>query len=87
VRAIAAHEWPILTSAIPSAVLLGLGELGVYGRDTAYTVAIGAAILSLVLWGVAYAREQGYSLAGVLLTGAFNGALGLVVVGLKVAVH
>ena len=87
VRAIAGHEWPILTSAIPSAALLGLGELGVLGRDTAYALAIGAAILSLVLWGVAYAREQGYSLAGVLLTGAFNGALGLVVVGLKVAVH
>ena len=44
-------------------------------------------MVSLVLWGVAYAREQGYGLVGMLVTGLLNGALGVVIVGLKVLVH
>ena len=53
----------------------------------AFWLAIGVGIASLVLWGVAYAREQGYHTMAVALAGALNGLLGLVIVALKVLVH
>ena len=87
VGAITRHEWPILASGIPPAIVLALGTLGLFERDTAYWLAIGVGIASLVFWGVAYAREQGYHTVVVALAGAVNGLLGLVIVGLKVLVH
>jgi hypothetical protein len=86
-NAVARHEWPILGSGFPPAAVLGLGTIGLFGRDTAYAIAIGVGIASLVLWGVAYAREQGYSRGGMLLAGLLNGLLGVLIVGLKVLVH
>jgi hypothetical protein len=87
VGAIARHEWPILASGIPPAIVLALGTIGLFERDTAFWLAIGVGIASLVLWGVAYAREQGYHTMVVALAGALNGLLGLVIVALKVLVH
>ena len=87
VGAIARHEWPILASGIPPAIVLALGTIGLFERDTAFWLAIGVGIASLVLWGVAYAREQGYHMAVVALAGALNGLLGVVIVALKVLVH
>ena len=87
VRGVMAHEWAILVSGVPPAVVLALGALGFYDRATGYAIAIGVGVVSLVLWGVAYAREQGYGLIGILVTGLLNGALGVVIVGLKVLVH
>ena len=87
VGAIARHEWPILASGFPPAIVLALGSIGLLSRDTAYAVAIGVGIASLVVWGVAYAREQGYHTVVVALAGAVNGLLGLVIVALKVLVH
>jgi hypothetical protein len=87
VRGVMTHEWPILVSGVPPAVVLALGSLGFYDRATGYAIAIGVGVLSLVLWGVAYAREQGYGLVGILVAGGLNGLLGVVIVGLKVLVH
>ena len=87
VGAIARHEWPILASGIPPAIVLALGTIGLFERETAFWLAIGAGIASLVFWGVAYAREQGYHTAVVALAGALNGLLGVVIVALKVLVH
>ncbi len=84
---VARHERPILASGLPPAAVLALGTIGIFERDTAYAVAIGIGVLSLVLWGVAYAREQGYGLVGMLVAGLLNGLLGFLIVGLKVVVH
>jgi len=87
VGAIARHEWPILASGIPPAIVLALGTIGLFERETAFWLAIGVGIASLVFWGVAYAREQGYHTVVVALAGALNGLLGVVIVALKVLVH
>ncbi len=87
IRRVARYEWPILASGFPPAIVLALGTMGLFERNTAYAVAIGTGIAALVLWGFAYAREQGYGLAGRLLAAGTTGALGLVIVALKVLVH
>lgn len=87
VHRVARYEWPILASGIPPAAALALGTIGLFERDTSYAVAIGIGIGALVFWGFAYAREQAYGLTGQLLAAGTTGALGLVVVALKVLVH
>ena len=87
VRSVARHERPILGSGIPPAAVLGLGTIGLFERDTAYAIAIGVGVASLVFWGVAYAHEQGYGRGGMLIAGLLNGLLGVLIVGLKVLVH
>jgi hypothetical protein len=90
-RAIAAHvareELPIVEAAIPPAVPLLLGTIGVLSRDAATWTAIVLGLLELFAWGLAVARALERRGLSALLLGCFNVALGGAMVLLKVLVH
>jgi hypothetical protein len=81
------HEWPIMQAAGPAVILMVLAMLDVLETNTAIDVAIGIGVLSLFGWGFAAGRRSRDTLRGQLLAGALSGALGLVIVGLKIAIH
>ena len=81
------HEWPIVTAALPSAVLVALAALGLYSTDTALWVALGVNIVLLFVWGAGLRELSGGTLAEMLGAGASTAALGLILVLLKVLVH
>jgi hypothetical protein len=86
VRRLSGEEWPLVQAgALPILILL-LAETGLYGRDTAFAVAMWSGVAALFFWGVVYARYEGSGVAGALASGTFNAALGLIVVALKVIV-
>lgn len=81
------HEWPIMQAAGPAVIFMVLAMLDVLETTTAIDVAIGIGVLSLFGWGFAAGRRSRDTLRGQLLAGALSGALGLVIVGLKIAIH
>ena len=48
-------------------------------------MAVGVA--ALFGWGVVFARREGHGLAGIIAAASLNAAVGLVIIGLKVAVR
>ena len=44
-------------------------------------------IAALVGWGVVFSRKEGHGLVGIIVAATLNAAVGLVIVGLKVAVR
>jgi hypothetical protein len=87
IRAVMRSEWPIVEAAFLPVLGLLLGVLSIVSDDTAVYIAIGAGVVELFGWGFAAGRKLGLSTRGTLLAGTVNGALGLVIVGLKVIVH
>jgi hypothetical protein len=87
VRAAAIHEWPLVEAALLPVIALLLGVIGIVGRDTAVSIAIGAGVVELFAWGIAAGRMLKLSLGKTIGVGVANGALGLLMVGLKVLVH
>ncbi len=86
VRQLAREEWPLVQAGILPALILLLGAAGLYGRDTAFTIAMWSGVAILFFWGALYARQEGAGPAGMLLSGVFNSALGLVIVVMKALV-
>jgi hypothetical protein len=87
VRAAALHEWPLVEAAVLPVMALLLGVIGLVQRDTAVSIAIGVGVLELFAWGIAAGRRAQLSLKATIGVGVANGALGLLMVGLKVLVH
>jgi hypothetical protein len=87
IGAVVAAEWPMLETAIPTIVILLLGIIGVFSRNTTVTLAVGAGVITLCLWGLVFGRSAGESWPSAALSAAINGALGLVIVALKAIVH
>jgi hypothetical protein len=83
---LAGEEWPLVQAGALPAFLLLLGSTGLYGRDTAFAVAMWSGVAALFVWGIIFARHEGQGVAGTVLSGTFNAALGLIVVALKVLV-
>ena len=83
---IAGAEAPMLTAALPPALMLGAARIGLMSVDQAISLALAVSIVQLFLWGLAVGRalDRGWRVA--LLAAAIDGALGLVLVGLKVIV-
>ena len=83
---IAGAEAPMLTAALPPALMLGAARIGLMSVDQAISLALAVSIVQLFLWGLAVGRalDRGWGVA--LLAAAIDGALGLVLVGLKVIV-
>ena len=44
-------------------------------------------VAALVGWGVVFSRREGHGLAGIIAAASLNAAVGLIIVGLKVAVR
>jgi hypothetical protein len=86
VREVAHNEWPMVQVAVPTLLALALGWAGALSRDAAVSLGIGLGIFGLMAWGFVIARRSRMSPLGTVGAVALNGALGLVIVALKVAV-
>jgi hypothetical protein len=73
-----------LAGLVPGIVLL-LGVLGLYSESTAVSLALGVCMLTLGAQGARYARMARLSPLATAVFIVLNLALGLVIVGLKVA--
>jgi hypothetical protein len=87
IRALAAHEWPLVESGMLPAIALALAWVGLYSRDTGVTLALVVCILHLMGWGVLAGHRTQPSWSGALLVGAIDGALGLGIVAIEIAIH
>jgi hypothetical protein len=81
------RDLPLFYSSFPVAVPLVLGCFGVLGAHTALGVATAVGVVSLVGWGVRLAYREGLGLGGIVAAASLNAAVGMFIVGLKVAVR
>lgn len=81
------QEWPIVQAVVPAAVALLLAAVGVWSRDTAVDLALGAGVLSLFGWGLVIGRRSGLGWPRSCLWASLSGVLGLLVVGVELLVH
>jgi hypothetical protein len=44
-------------------------------------------VVSLVWWGIAFARGEGHGVGGIVVAATMNAVVGLFIVGLKVAIR
>lgn len=86
-RAVAVEEWPLLAAAGPPCIALLIGGLTPLNDNVWIDIALGVGVVTLTLYGIRLGRAERRSFAGVAMTAAFNGGLGLVIVVLKILVH
>ena len=84
--AVTRRELGILLAAVGPLLALLLGAIGLFQADTAVWLAFAVGLATLAAEGVRYARLEGFGHAGTAAVVAVNLALGLIVVGLKVAI-
>jgi hypothetical protein len=80
-------EWPLVEASLLPVLCLLLGVVGLVKTDTAVAIAIGAGVVELFGYGLAAGRRLELSLRGTIAVAVVNGALGLLIVLLKVLVH
>jgi hypothetical protein len=80
-------EWPLVEAALLPVLCLLVGVIGVVKTDTAVAIAIGVGVIELFGYGIAAGRRLQLSRGGIVVVGVVNGALGLLIVLLKVLVH
>jgi hypothetical protein len=80
-------EWPLVEASLLPVISLLLGVVRLVKTDTAVTIAIGVGVVELFAYGILAGRRLELSRAGTIVVGVINGALGLVIVLLKVLVH
>jgi hypothetical protein len=76
----------VQSAVIPLGALL-LAQAGVWSLAVGVDVALAAGVLQLVGWGMVVGRRSFARWPQALLAGLVDGALGLVIVGLKILVH
>jgi hypothetical protein len=67
--------------------LSAAGAVGLFGGRLAVLLALWNGVVQLVRWGIDVGRRRGQAWPAALLTGLINGAFGLVIVVLEVALH
>lgn len=87
VRGALRYEGPVLQAAWPTVGLLLLAGIGMVGVDTAVNLALAVNAALLFVWGLTVARQQGLKPLVALGVGAVSCGLGVVIVGLKLALH
>jgi hypothetical protein len=81
------HEWPLVQAGIlPTAILL-CGPLGLLPDHRAHDAAVAACLVQLAATGFLVARASGARGFAAALSGAIALSFGVVVIGLKIAVH
>jgi hypothetical protein len=80
-------EWPLVEASLLPVLCLLVGVIGVVKTDTAVAIAIGVGVIELFGYGIAAGRRLQLSRGGIIVVGVVNGALGLLIVLLKVLVH
>jgi hypothetical protein len=83
---IARHEAAIVEAAVPPIVALLLGSVGLISEHTALWLAFGAGMVVLVRQGLVFARVERLGWFATMLVVTANIGLGLLLVGLKLAV-
>jgi hypothetical protein len=87
VVAAARGEWPLVEAALLPVLALVVGLVGLVETQTAVWIATGAGVVELFGYGISAGRRLKLSVGGTVVVGVVNGALGLVIVALKVLVH
>jgi hypothetical protein len=87
VRPIAIREWPLVEAGLIPALLVAIAWIGWYSRHVGVVLALAAAVLQLVAWGMFAGHRTQPSWRAALLAGLFDGLLGLVIVALELSVH
>lgn len=87
VRVVMARESPLFYSSLPLAVPLVLSWFGFLSGHMALGVATLVGVVTLVGWGVAFSRREGFGLTGVVAAASVNAAVGVFIVGMKLAVR
>jgi hypothetical protein len=87
IRGIARAEWPLVESGLLPTLLLAAAWASAWSDHTGIVLALGAAVVQLVGWGIAagYRTEQDWRMA--TLVGIGDGLLGLAIVGFEIALH
>jgi hypothetical protein len=80
-------EWPLVEASLLPVLALLLGVVGLVKTETAVAIAIGAGVVELFGYGIAAGRRMELSLRATIAVAMVNGALGLLIVLLKVLVH
>ncbi len=86
VRALAAHEWPLLQSSILPLLALIAGGIGLIEVRAAFSLAIAIGVVTLASWGFIFARKESLGALATAVIVTANTAFGLAVVALKVFV-
>jgi hypothetical protein len=86
-RVLAKREWPLFEAAGLPSIALVLAWIGLYSDEAGVDVALALAIIQLVGWGAVGARRMRADWHVSLLVGLLDGALGLGIVLLEVALH
>ena len=84
--AIAIAEGPLLVAAIPPALVLGLSRLPGASTDVVMAAALIVCIAQLFIWGIVVGRAAHTSWWLAIRVAIVDSLLGVVIVGLKVAV-
>lgn len=87
VAEIAAHEWPMVESAVLPLVPIALAWAGLFSDAAGIDLALAVTVLQLVAWGLVVGRRTHERWPAALLSGLVNGAFGLLLVLLKALVH
>jgi uncharacterized membrane protein len=87
IRSIAVREWPLVEAGLVPGVLLAIAWIGWCSRDAGAVLALVAAVVQLVAWGMFAGHRTESSWRKALLVGLVDGVLGIVIVALEIAVH
>ena len=69
------------------AVPLAFGALGILNPEAALDMAMAVGVAALFAWGVVFSRREGHGLAGIIAAASLNATVGLIIIGLKVALR
>jgi len=83
VRRVAGREWPLLQAAVVPSLALIAGGIGLIASRTAYWIAIGYGVASLIWWGLLFARKEALGRKATLAVVLVNASFGLCIVVLK----
>ncbi len=72
---IARREWPLVEAAALPSILLALAWAGAWSRGTGTRLALAAALVQVVAWGLAAGRRRGGSWLTAAVLAAGNGVL------------
>jgi len=87
IRALARAEWPMVEAGFGPLAGLALGWVGLLSDTTAARLAVGIGIVQLFAWGFVLGRRVYHTWLGASIAGLANGAAGLVLVALEIAVN
>jgi hypothetical protein len=80
-------EWPMVQAVVPPTILLLLGAMDVFSRETSVDLAIGVGIGALVAWGLEMGRRERMGPLHVIAVTLTNVFFGVAIVVLKIVIH